>query len=148
MDTKHDKVVKREELPPINFQGHSNKFSSEFMWRIRNIISSLAEDQWVSNWTTWWLILNRLQPLNSHDPLTMWPTYSHVTTWKKLYLLPTKLYRVVTSGRSFRTQTPKSQSTSCFFFVCFFFQYFTHLKLMLPFYTSWKHQKIYPFEIG
>ena len=41
MDTKHDKVVKREELPPINSKGHSNKCSSEFMWWIKNIILHL-----------------------------------------------------------------------------------------------------------
>ena len=56
---------------------------------------------------------DRLPPLKSHGPLITWSTYGHLTSWKKAYLLSTKLCRMVTSGRRFRPQTPKSSPTPC-----------------------------------
>ena len=60
----------------------------------------------------------RLPSLKSHDPLINWSTFGHMTNWKKYIftfakLITTKLGRVLTSGRSSRTQTFKSSPTFC-----------------------------------
>ena len=69
----------------------------------------------------------RLQTLKQHEPFIMWLlTCSRVAIWK-IYLstftvlMATKLGRVMTSGRSFNTQTLKLLPTSCCFLFLFFF---------------------------
>lgn len=82
--TKHRKLAYREELPPINSHKLSNMWSGKVTCQIKNIKSLMTSNK-------------RSLPLKAHDHLTIWPTYSHLTTSKKPYHL-TNVWRLTTSN--------------------------------------------------
>ena len=112
MGTKYGKTVAYHEgLPPIKSLDYLNKWSCEVTWQIKTF--TLPED----------MNMLFITMLSGDLP---WKAFTHKVTWpfdhlKKLYLLATKLGRVVISGRRFRTQTLSRHRILVSFALWFYF---------------------------